>query len=374
MKGRGTRTLGEDDLKKVTPSAKTNKTHFVIIDTVGVTKSLKTDSRPLDKKPTVPLKDLLQSVLMGMVDEATYLSLASRLTRLDKQLDQPAKDAIVPLAKGKTLSDIVNALLDAHNPDTIEAKAKEKADVEGQVLNDKYRAEAKAELAKNASQLFSGKLNEHLENTRKVLEQIIDTVNIDQVNFAGWDKEAQENEQTLINDFETFLEENKEEITALSIYYNQPYRRKEVTYAMIKELYALVKNSRPALAPSRVWNAYAHLDNIKTGSPKSELTALVGLLRRIVGIDDKIADYEAVARRNFRDWVVSKQAGHKHFTEEQMHWLHMIRDHVAASFHIEQDDFDLSPFGDQGGLGKMHQLFGNDTNALIDELNEVLVA
>jgi len=59
MKGRGTRTLGYDDLKKVTPSTHSAKTHFVIVDAIGVTKSLKTDSRPLERKPTIPLKDLL---------------------------------------------------------------------------------------------------------------------------------------------------------------------------------------------------------------------------------------------------------------------------------------------------------------------------
>ena len=65
MKGRGTRTLDHDDLKKVTPSAVSGKTHYVIVDTVGVTKSLKTASQPLITKPSVPLKDLAMGVMMG---------------------------------------------------------------------------------------------------------------------------------------------------------------------------------------------------------------------------------------------------------------------------------------------------------------------
>ncbi len=69
MKGRGTRTLGYDDLKKVTPSVHTDKTGFVIVDAVGVSKSVKTDSRPLERNKSVPLKDLLQAVLMGVTDE-----------------------------------------------------------------------------------------------------------------------------------------------------------------------------------------------------------------------------------------------------------------------------------------------------------------
>ena len=58
MKGRGTRTLDHDDLKKVSPSAASGKTHYVIVDAVGVTKSLKTASQPLITQPYVPLKGL----------------------------------------------------------------------------------------------------------------------------------------------------------------------------------------------------------------------------------------------------------------------------------------------------------------------------
>jgi type I restriction enzyme R subunit len=46
MKGRGTRILDADGLRKVTPSATTNKTHFVIVDAVGVSKSLQ-DRQPV---------------------------------------------------------------------------------------------------------------------------------------------------------------------------------------------------------------------------------------------------------------------------------------------------------------------------------------
>ena len=63
MKGRGTRVIEADDLRKVTPSAKA-KTHYVIVDTVGVTKSMKTASQPLITKPGVSLKDLATGVMM----------------------------------------------------------------------------------------------------------------------------------------------------------------------------------------------------------------------------------------------------------------------------------------------------------------------
>jgi len=373
MKGRGTRILGLDDLKKVTPSAKYEKDHFVIVDAVGVTKTLKTDSRPLERKSSVPLKDLLNAVMMGARDEDTFLSLANRLTRMDRQIKDKERQRIKELSDGLPLGAIVNGLLDAHNPDRIEKKAKELFPAADISLDEKLKR-AREELAKEASLIFSGPLNEYLDTVRRSLEQIIDTINIDRVTFAGWDKQAEDQAEKLVKGFKEFMETHKDEIQALSIFYSQPFRRREITYKMIKEVFEIIKEKKPQLAPLHVWEAYAHLEKSNAGSPKSELTALVGLIRRIVGIDKELVDYDTIARRNFRDWVVRAQSGYKHFNQEQMDWLYMIRDHIATSFHIEQDDFSLAPFGERGGLGKLHELFGENTDKLIDELNEVLVA
>ncbi len=50
------------------------------------------------------------------------------------------------------------------------------------------------------------------------------------------------------------------------------------------------------------------------------------------------------------------------------------RDHVAANLGVEPDDFEYAPFAQEGGLGKVHQLFGNELNTMIKELNGVLAA
>ena len=60
------------------------------------------------------------------------------------------------------------------------------------------------------------------------------------------------------------------------------------------------------------------------------------------------------------------------FNDQQMAWLRMIRDHVATSFYLDRDDLEMSPLDAQGGLGRMHKLFGSRMDTVIDELNEAL--
>lgn len=374
MKGRGTRTLGYDDMKKVTPSVQSRKTHFVIVDAVGVSESLKTDSRPLERKRTVPLKDLLAGVLMGINDEDTFTSLASRLSRLSKQIDERERAQIGDLA-GQSINQLVHGLLKAHNPDEIEATARSHFQLAPDaLLSEPQLAQARQLLSSAVQQSFNGPLNEFIENVRKVHEQIIDTINRDEVTFAGWDTQARERAENIVEEFQTFLREHKDEITALRIFYDQPYRRREVTYQMIREVAELIQQQKPALAPPQVWQAYAQLDNLRSDSPKNELVALVALLRRVCGIDASLTPYESIVNRNFQDWIFQKHAGKPKFNEAQMDWLRMIKSHIASSIHMEREDLERAPFDAHGGLGRMYQLFGEEMEPIIDELNEALVA
>jgi type I restriction enzyme R subunit len=104
---------------------------------------------------------------------------------------------------------------------------------------------------------------------------------------------------------------------------------------------------------------------------------LVALIRRACGIDEKLTPFDATVRRNFQTWIMAKHAGiptEQKFTEAQTAWLQLIRDHLMTSLRFERDDLDFAPFDAHGGLGKMHQLFGDQMDALIDELNGELVA
>lgn len=376
MKGRGTRTITLDDLRKVTPSATYTKDHFVIIDAVGVTKSTKTDSRPLERKPSVPLKDLLTAVAVGARDEDLFTTLAGRLARLEQNMTAQEKQQFSEKAQGKSISQVVKNLLGAFDPDTIESKALTDPELQAnRPPGTAQLAAAQQDLIKIAALPFTGDLNAFIDNVRKIHEQVIDKINIDTVEFAGWDTEAKDKAAEVVQEFSAYMETHKDEITALQIYYNQPYRRRDITEKMIKEVLNLLKTDKPALAPLRVWKAYEQLDNIGGSAPKTELTALVALIRRVTGLDEILTPYDKIIDRNFQDWIFKKHAGAgEKFTEEQMAWLRMMKDHISLSFHLDREDFDYDPFNAQGGLGKAWQLFGDKTESIIRELNEVLVA
>lgn len=376
MKGRGTRVVSIDELRKVTPSATYTKDHFVIVDAIGVSKSVKTDSRPLERKPTVPLKDLLQAVAVGNTEEDVFTSLANRLLRLDKQLTEQEHTQLQEKTKGLALNDIAKNLLNAHNPDTLNDLA-EKIEREHAAKSPQEKeqllADAQEELLVNAAKIFNGELNEYIDHVRRVHDQIIDEVNMDTVTHLGWERDNDQQAQQTVDSLKQWIEKNRDEITALQIFYGQPYRRRELTYKMIKELLQKLQQDQPTLAPLRVWSAYQQLEQVN-GSPKTELTALVALVRRVCGIDSQLTAYSKTVDKNFKEWVFAQQAGQLKYTEEQMLWLRMIKDHVANSFNIDKTDFELSPFNAQGGLGKMWQLFGDKTDDIINELNEVLAA
>lgn len=376
MKGRGTRTLDYDDLKKVTPSASSAKTHYVIVDAIGVTKSLKTASEPLITKPTVSLKDLAMGLMLGARDEDTVSSLAGRLARLNKQLNDKELQRIREKTGGVDLTTIVGNLISAIDAERVEIKACEIAKVPaGADPGENNRTKAQEQLVGEAASIFNGELIELLDSIRRDKEQIIDHENLDNVLRAEWDGDARENAQAMAKDFQEYLEANRDEIEALTIFYSTPARRATLTYDMIREVFHRLKGDKPKLAPLRVWRAYAVLDDYKGENPANELTALVALIRRACGIDKTASRYSETVRRNFQDWIMKRHSGgDQKFTEEQMEWLRMIRDHISNSFHIERGDLETAPFDAKGGMGKMYQLFGNKMDSLIDELNEALAA
>jgi type I restriction enzyme R subunit len=378
MKGRGTRTCSLDELRSTgTPAAKFTKDHFVIIDAIGVEKSQKTDSRPLEKKPGLSLKEVLEGIAMGNREEEMLSTLANRLIRLDKQINEKEKSAFAEKAGGKTINSVVKDLLNAYDADTmenLELKIKnENPEATREQLEELFTTHH-AQLTEAATAVFNAwELRSFLIDVRKKYDQYIDHINPDEITTMGWVGDSKAAAENLVNDFKAWIEEHKTEITALQLFYAQPYRRRELSYAMLKDLAETIKMNKPVLAPLHVWKAYEQLEKV-SGQPKNELMALISLVRKVSGMDETLTAFDKTVDKNFQDWIFKKQAGAVKYNEEQVQWLRMIKDYIAASFHVDKEDFSLDPFNKQGGLGKMWQLFGEETDAIINELNESLVA
>ena len=243
MKGRGTRTLDRDDLQKVTPSATENKDHFVIVDAVGVTRSKKSDTRALERKPSVSLKELMMNVALGARDEDTLTSLASRIVRLNAQMTPSERKEFQEIT-GASAGQIAQALLDAFDPDVITAYASVSLPEEGKPTPEQQALldTAQRELAVAAAAPFHRpEVRDYIENVRRNHEQIIDNVNIDVVLFAGYDVNQEETAGRVIDTFREFIQENRDEITALRIIYDQRYKDRPMAIAGLKALYEKLK-------------------------------------------------------------------------------------------------------------------------------------
>jgi type I restriction enzyme R subunit len=274
------------------------------------------------------------------------------------------------------LGAIVNSLLAAIDGDAVEKKALEFArQPEGTDPGETNREKAQQQLVKAAANVFTGELIDLIDSIRRDKEQKLNHDHQDKLTAAGWSQDEKTKAETLVQDFATWMQAHKDELTALTIFYDQPYRRREMTFAMLEQVMTTLRSDAPRLAPLRVYQAYQHLDEAKAKQPLHELTALVALIRRACGVDAQLTAFEDIVRRNFQDWIMKKhsETGPK-CTEAQTTRLQMIRDHVTTSCHFERDDLEMAPFDSEGGLSKMYQLFGDRMDAIIDELNEALVA
>jgi len=376
MKGRGTRVLTPTDLQAVSGADARAKTHFIIVDAVGVCESDKTDSRPLEKKPTVAFDKLLLGVALGKRDEDSLTTLAGRIARLDREISRGDAETLRGMAGGKSLSDLANALLKAVNPDVIAERAAGKPGVEPEKIAPEALEKARKELISEACAPFdSPVLRDALAKAKQEAEQIIDGVTIDQTTYRGFDSAAKEKAQSLLSSFRAYIEQHKAEIDALQILYSRPYKQR-LTEPMLKELEKKLRENHAAWTEDRLWDACAVAapGKVKGRSQPGRFADLVSLVRFSLEQQPMLKPFAESVHERFNEWLTDKAKAGTTFTHEQLAWLKLIRDHVATSLSIETDDLDLSPFNQQGGLGKAHQLFGDQLPKLLDELNTVLSA
>jgi type I restriction enzyme R subunit len=378
MKGRGVRVIEETALQAVTPDAR-RKTHFVIVDAVGVCERDKGDSRPLERKRHVPFDKLLEAIALGNREPEALESLAGRLLRLERLLDERTTRELKRLTGGPTLSSIARNILDALDPDVVEARAKE-GKPPGHQPSENELGETQRHLAGQAVQTIATKpeLRNWVVAFQRSTEQTIDTVSKDEVMESGYSPAALEAARGLVNSWEKYIQEHRDEITAIQLLYTDA---KRLRFEQLKELADTIERPPRRWTPEKLWAAY---DKLRTSAnrpaqptaaaAKRLLTDLVTLVRLALRETDDLVPLADGVRRRFDAWLAQQAALGRAFSDEQRAWLGLIRDHITTSLAIEPGDLELSPFAQQGGLGHATQIFGPELPKLLHELNEVLAA
>lgn len=386
MKGRGCRVVDPDVLQSVTPDAR-HKTHFVIVDAVGVCEDEKSATKPMDRKPSVPLDKILNLVAAGAASDDVVSTLASRLSRLDQEVDPIQQTAIQKASGGKSLAELSAGLLKSIDPDANtelalgKFKIPEGPNGEPPEPSQEQIVEVEREQMATALKPFHDpKLREAILAAKRSLEQIIDEQTPDELLRAGFDAEALEKAKSMLTSFRKFIEDNKDEIEALQVMYSVPYRAR-LKFYQVKELAAklnqppfFVDPNQPE-ALTRLWQAFELVepDRVK-GKGGKKLVDVIAMVRHAIDPNTQLTPVYMTVEERYQQWMAEKKSAGVVFTTDQRKWLDAIKDHIAASLNIEQDDLEDVPFNSIGGLGRAYELFGDELAVILDELNMRLAA
>lgn len=374
MKGRGVRVISDAALQAVSPGAIT-KDRFILIDAVGVTESEMTESLPLERKRSATLAELMEQLVGGSREPALVSSIGVRLMRLERKLRQTDRDELAELAGGQGLAELAGNLIRAVD---IDAAYKDAEAAAGSPPTDKQVEEARQTAIRGAVQVLLDRppLRSRILEMRAVEEQLIDSVTPDAVVESGFSIDAKTRAKKTISDWEQFIEDNKDELTALQILYSKPYG-KRLTFAEVRELAKAIERPPHAWTPEHIWTAYETLEESRVRRHGGKvLTDLVSLVRYTLEHDSELVPWTETIDERFNGWIQEQQQAGRTFTSEQEAWLRQIKDHIAGSLNIQAMDLTAAPFTQHGGLGRAREVFGGEDqlDRVLEELSAVLVA
>lgn len=404
MVGRGVRSIHSEDLRAVTPNAD-SKTHFYVIDAVGVSESQKLDSRPLERKKSLSFKEILkhvrESLEKGNYEKDVLLSFASRLSRLELKLSDEDNASLKDLS-GKSLCALAGEILEFADSECLEHSLcqAETSPCQTEIpscqaedsLCDSEPSSYVSEFPSCHSELPSchserSEESQNKESPSNPLEIFrdesfcnqllamakkskiyIDETSQDCVLHTGFDTQ---NAQNLIDRFLDFILRNKDEIEALSIIYARDYKNRHLTYKTIRELATKLK--RDSMDIPSLWNAFALRDKDKVSrNPSKNLTNLISLVRYALHHDDRLQDFAIVSISRYNLWIGRCVQKGIRFSPEQEEFLELIRDYIIANGIAEIADIQ-EICADLGGLYRAKALFKESLETLIDELGMALV-
>ena len=370
MKGRGARTINDADFQTITPDAKF-KERFVIVDAVGVTEHPFVDAAPLERTKSLTLKQLLERAATFTITADETATLASRLSRLERELTKEEHRELTDLA-GTPITAITKDLMTVTDPDVIadlEKNAPTKPDGTPDVAKAvrEYINTVVIPIAGNAP------LRTRLLEIRASKDRIIDEVSVDVLLTAegviDYDKCRE-----VITSWKGFLEDNKDEITLIQILYSQDTNA-QITFKELRELSDRIAAPPRSWTIDLIWNAYQALDtdNVQRAD-RHTATDLITLIRYTLEHDHELVPYATTVEDRYTNWLAQQHQNGVNFTQTQRWWLDRIKDTIIQTTHITIDDLALAPFTERGGIDGAGRDLGPDAQTLIDDLNTTLAA
>ena len=314
MKGRGVRTIGDEQLRNVTPNA-FSKDCFYLVDAVGVTEHEKTIPTATDEPTTkiITLKELLERISHGYIPDEYLKRLAATLARIYNKADDSQRKEFARLSNDdmKELSArIYDALEKGILPPfiTVEEPNLERKGLVSPLAN---HADARRYLLI----LAAGFVNTLMPGEDTLISK-------------GFSIEDAKNTTEA---FEEFCKENADEIEALRIIYNN--EGEPITYSMLKDLEHKLKIANNHFTPKQIWNSYAILSpgKVKRSTTKEEsdaLTNIIQLIRFAFRQIERLDSVVTTSKQYFNLWLGQNQ---REITDKQREVISRIVDYIASN-------------------------------------------
>ncbi|MDE0084821.1 MAG: helicase-related protein, partial [Candidatus Poribacteria bacterium] len=200
-------------------------------------------------------------------------------------------------------------------------------------------------------------------------DQLIDEINEDRVIGAGFDNLNSTQVTAVIHAFKQFIDQNVDELPTLQILCNRSEAEGSLNEGDLIALEKALQQYSNALSCKALWFAYQQRFPNRVQGNVERLTDLISLVRFANGESIFLEPFRVTVNRNFEEWL---EGGY--FTSEQLHWLTLIRDHIATSLDIRMSDFELTPFAERGNGARVYELFGDDLGGILKDLTERLVS
>ena len=363
MKGRGARSITDSDFQAVTEQG-VHKERFVIVDAIGVTEHDFVDVTVTDRVKTASLESLLKKAAARELTQDDAATLGSRLSKLGLRMTASERNEIEALA-GITIEEMSQQLVRSVNADAI-------ADVTSTTPTGTTEEVAIHEFVQSLAGPLatSQQLRERLVTRHQSKYIFRDEVTPDQLLFAGGVPNLELAERT-IHDWKQYMEENKNEITALQLLYSRP-QNSGVTRKQLEELVATIRKPHQDWTPAVIWKSYELL-NKTNRSIQNKTVDLVSLVRYTLGTMPELVPFADVVEERYQGWLLMQEQRGSKFTKEQRRWLDAIKDYICTGVTFETASLDAVPFIEWGGSDGIERDFA-DPVAVISDLNQALSA